>query len=388
MKFWRTISLAFAGLLAAGVAFSQSDADATQKIRVSDNKIVTFRFVPGKDMFYVPWKGNASELDRLYSLVDKYREQIVSGAMPVHVDGYVAGDRLLAKVRSNRVKSELITRKGLREGHFVTQNHVAAYTDADGMSHRDIVVVTLIIPTKTEIDRTEQARFEAEQERLAAEQAEKERAERERLISEQRAARERAEREAAERAERERLEAEQAAALAKRPPFRLAVRTNLLYDAFLLPTIGIEWRVTRDIGVKLDGSYGFWGSEHGKVQKMWFVSPEVRWYLLSNKCLYVGAGANFGEYNIYKVMVGTLLSKDTGYQGKLWNVGLTVGYQLHLNRIFSLDFNIGMGYTRSEYDSFNVIDDVRTFKSKGQTKNLWGPTQAGVNLIWTIGGKK
>lgn len=46
-----------------------------------------------------------------------------------------------------------------------------------------------------------------------------------------------------------------------------ALRTNLLYDAFLLPTLGVEWRVNRNWGIKLDGSLSWWGSSSDKVQK-------------------------------------------------------------------------------------------------------------------------
>jgi len=161
-------------------------------------------------------------------------------------------------------------------------------------------------------------------------------------------------------------------------PFRLDVRTNLLYDAFLLPTLGVEWRATPSVGIKLDGGYTFGGSEHGRVQKIWLLNPEVRWYLLDTKRFYVGASANFGEYNIYRGMVGGIFSNDTGYQGGFWGAGVTVGYRLPLNRALSLDFNLGLGYTRSEYDSFNMIDRTRVYRAKSQTKNLWGPTQAGV----------
>ena len=79
-----------------------------------------------------------------------------------------------------------------------------------------------------------------------------------------------------------------------------------------------------------------------------------------------------------------------------------MGYQLYLSRRFSVDFNLGLGYTRSEYDSFTPImteiripgDDfpaiecVRVIKERSKTKNFFGPTQAGINLIWTIGGNK
>lgn len=87
-------------------------------------------------------------------------------------------------------------------------------------------------------------------------------------------------------------------------------------------------------------------------------------------------------------MLGKILKGDNGYQGKLWNAGLTVGYQLCLSRSFAVDFNLGLGYTRSEYDSFTTIEGVRVCKDRNKTKNFWGPTQAGISLVWTIGGNK
>lgn len=171
-------------------------------------------------------------------------------------------------------------------------------------------------------------------------------------------------------------------------PYRFAVRTNVLYDALLLPTLGVEWRVNRDLGVKLGGSLSWWSGNHGKVQKMWLVNPEVRWYLLRDKRFYVGASGSYGAYNIYKYPLGGILSKDTGYQGTMWNTGLTVGYQLYLSHCFFVDFNLGLGYTHSEYDSFRMADGVRVYKERYKSKNFWGPTQAGISLMWTIGNNR
>ena len=165
------------------------------------------------------------------------------------------------------------------------------------------------------------------------------------------------------------------------------MRTNLLYDALLLPTLGVEWRINEHVGIKLDGGLTWWGGSSGKVQKMWLVNPEVRRYLWDKKRFYAGISGSYGEYNLYKYMLGGIVSKDTGYQGKLWNAGLTVGYQLYLSRGFSIDLNLGLGYTRSEYDSFGMTDGIRVYKKRNRTKNLWGPTQAGISLVWTIGSK-
>ena len=59
-----------------------------------------------------------------------------------------------------------------------------------------------------------------------------------------------------------------------------------------------------------------------------------------------------------------------------------------LSRSLSLDFNLGLGYTRSAYDSFGMTDGVRIHKQQDGIKNFWGPTQAGISLVWTIGNNK
>lgn len=337
-------------------------------------QVITFRFVPGQDMFFIPYGGNNTELDRLFSLVEEYRAEITAGQIPMYVDGYCSsGDNAkagfqIAVTRSNRVKSELITNKGLLEEHFITKNYASAYTSPDGKNYRDMVVVTLHIPAKVVEPQQE---VKPESEPIAQQKPEPQPIVKERPEPEP---------------EPRQVIVPEPAVPSK--PYNFAVRTNLLYDAFLTPTIGIEWRLNPDIGIKVDGSVAHWGNEKGKVQKIWLVSPEVRWYLSGNKRLYVGAGANIGEYNIYKGMLGGIISDDTGYQGKLYGGGVTVGYQLCLSRSFSLDFNLGMGYTHLKYDLFTISNETRVFKDRDKTKNFWGPTQAGISLIWTIGGSK
>jgi len=358
--------LLFSGLL---FVFMVGTMQAQTPSATADTKTVTFHFLAGQDMFYIPYGGNDAELNRLYALVDEYRAEITSGRMPVHVEGYCASlptaedNFKTAVIRSNRVKSELITNKGLLEEHFTTKNHAAAYN-----GHKDMVVVTLRIPVREEPKpevkpepRPEpqpqpEAKPEPQPEPVVEKQPEPQ---------------------------------PEPAVEPVRPtkPYCFAVRTNLLYDAFLVPTLGVEWRVSNNIGIKLDGSYGYWGDEHGKVQKIWLVSPEVRWYMGESKRFYLGLGANAGEYNIYKGMLGSLFDKDKGYQGKLYGGGLTVGYQLPLSKSFGIDFNLGLGYTRFEYDSFTVSNETRVFSEKDKTKNFWGPTQAGISLVWTLGSK-
>ena len=359
---------------AAFPAFAQQKTDT----------VYTFRFVPQKDMFYVPWNGNDTELARLLECIENNKTTILDGKLPLLVDGYCnslgseAENLATAKIRANRVKSELIIRAEIKEENFITRNHA---------TEGDFVTVRLTVPVKGTAATDAEARRKAETERLEAEK----RAEQERLAEEQRKAEEA--RLAAEKAEAEK--AAQQNTLADTPSetkittdYHLSLRANLLRWATLTPDLGVEWRISHSLGLKLDGSFSWWGGNHGKVQKVWLVNPEVRWYLLRDRRCYAGVSGSYGEYNIYKYLPGKLLKGDTGYQGKLWNAGVMLGYQLSLSRSFSLDFNLGLGYTHSAYDSFGMTDGVRIHKQQDGTKNFWGPTQAGISLVWTIGNNK
>lgn len=143
----RTLLALLTGLVVATGALGRTSDDVADTVQV-----VTFRFLPGEDLFVL--KGNETELERLYALADEYREEIASGAMPLYVDGYCAslptrGENLrTAFVRVNRVKSELITQKGLREADFITGNYANAYGE-----RKDVVVVTLRMPPRTSRNR-------------------------------------------------------------------------------------------------------------------------------------------------------------------------------------------------------------------------------------------
>ena len=156
----------------------------------------------------------------------------------------------------------------------------------------------------------------------------------------------------------------------------LALRANLLRWATLSPDLGIEWRISPSVGIVVNSSYTSW-SWNGKERRfgLWEVAPEVRWYLGKQKRGYIGAMYKAGSFN-YKFT-------ETGRQGDIMGGGLTGGYMLRLNDAFSLDFGLGIGYLRADFDEYVVIDNVRVRSGKG-SKNWWGPVHAGVTLVWTL----
>ena len=332
----------------------------------------TFRFVPQKDMFYVPWNGNDTELARLLECIENNKTTILDGKLPLLVDGYCnslgseAENLATAKIRANRVKSELIIRAEIKEENFITRSHA---------TEGDFVTVRLTVPVKGTAATDAEARRKAETERLEAEK----RAEQERLAEEQRKAEEA--RLAAEKAEAEK--AAQQNTLADTPSetkittdYHLSLRANLLRWATLTPDLGLEWRICPSWGIAVNGSWTSWSwNDKDRRYALWEVAPEVRYYMGEKKAWYLGALFKAGQFN-YKLF-------ETGKQGDLMGGGITAGHQLRLNKALALDFNLGLGYLNADYEKYEVIDGVRV-RHGNETKNWCGPINAGVTLVWKL----
>ena len=311
-----------------------------------------FRFVPQKDMFYVPWKGNDTELARLLEYIENNKATILDGKLPLLVDGYCksqgskAENLATAKIRANRVKSELIIRAKIKEENFITHNHV---------TEGDFVTVRLTVPVK------ETAVTDAEAEaRLAAEPT------------------------VAGRRERQKAEAAtQQNTLTDTPSetkitndHHLSLRANLLRWATLTPDLGLEWRICPSWGIAVNGSWTSWSwSDKDRRYALWEVAPEVRYYMGEKKAWYLGAMFKAGQFN-YKL-------SETGKQGDLMGGGITAGYQLRLNKALDLDFNLGLGYLNADFEKYEVIDGVRVRRGN-ETKDWYGPINAGVTLVWKL----
>ena len=313
-----------------------------------------FRFVPQKDMFYVPWNGNETELAHLLEYIENNKATILDGKLPLLVDGYCNSkscevkNLATAKIRANRVKSELIIRAKIKEENFITHNHA---------TEGDFVTVRLTVPVK------ETAVTDAEAEaRLAAEPT------------------------VAGRRERQKAEAEKTAqqnTLADTPSetkltndYHLSLRANLLRWATLTPDLGLEWRICPSWGIAVNGSWTSWSwSDKDRRYALWEVAPEVRYYMGEKKAWYLGAMFKAGQFN-YKL-------SETGKQGDLMGGGITAGYQLRLNKALDLDFNLGLGYLNVDFEKYEVIDGVRVRRGN-ETKDWYGPINAGVTLVWKL----
>lgn len=337
--------------------------------------VYVFRFVSHNDMFYVPWKGNDMQLNALLSLVETHKTAILNGNAPLLVDGYcssepAAAENLkLAKIRSNRVKSELIMSKGISESCFTTRNHAEPYGD-----FRQAVTVRLRLPkTGAETNANPNANpntIPNEESPTNVETAVKTPS----VTSQETPKQETP-------ADIPTSTDASSGILSPFPPeasrpYHLTLRANLLHWATLTPDLGIEWRVNRHLGILVNGSWTSWSWDNkNRRYALWQVSPEVRYYMGGNCRGFLGLMYHTGEFH-YKL-------GDTGRQGDYQGGGLTGGYLLNLSRSLSFDFHAAAGYTRADYDKYVLTDNVRV-RRDSKTRNYWGINGLGITLVWKL----
>ena len=365
-----------------------------------------FRFVPGDDMFYVPWNGNGEALDALLDSLRPYAPQLEAGQMYLCVSSYAptGNDSIpsgrMGYLRNSRVKSAFITMGGLTEEMFVTDRVFSSPYEVGGKALRDVVTVmwpasiekiaaiagaeaaarveaynrglsqpeTVTTPEQPEADTAVQTEPQAEP--ISPMETE-ETAQTETVTLPETVA----EIAAAEmEPQQTEIPADSPAGTETPTGYHLSLRANLLRWATLTPDLGLEWRICPSWGILVNGSWTSWTwSDKDRRYALWEVMPEVRWYLGGQKAWYLGAMFKAGQFN-YKL-------SDTGKQGDLMGGGITGGYQLRLGNALSLDFGLALGYLHVDMEKYAVISDVRVRRGK-ETKDWWGPINAGVTLVW------
>lgn len=170
-------------------------------------------------------------------------------------------------------------------------------------------------------------------------------------------------------------------------PF-MAFRTNVLYDAFVVPNIGLEVYLGANFTLGFDW-FGNWIA----VDKHHLYWQGYGGYLTAR--YYFGKQATNQRFTGHHVGIyGSGLTYDVelggkGYQATKFGFGggVEYGYSLPIARNWCFDFNIGVGYQGGEYKTYQPTNDgtghyewLATYK-----RNWWGPTKAEISLKWLIG---
>lgn len=172
---------------------------------------------------------------------------------------------------------------------------------------------------------------------------------------------------------------------------KVAVKTNLLYDATSTINLGTEFGLSPKWTLDVSANYNPWTYSNNKKWKHWLVQPEAR-YWFCNKMMghFIGFHTIAGSYNIGNVnavfkFLGTDFSKlkDYRYEGWFVGAGVAYGYSWVLSKHWNLEAELGIGYTYSKSDKFECASCGEKMEDD-KTHHYVGPTKATLNLVYVF----
>ena len=167
------------------------------------------------------------------------------------------------------------------------------------------------------------------------------------------------------------------------PIHRLALKTNLLTDAILMPSLEAEWLIRENWSLAAHGNVAWWNrdSEH-RYYQLAAIYPEARWWFMTKGPWhghYLGIFAGGTWYD--------LENGGRGYQGEGGFVGLSYGYMFPVSRSLSFEVGIGAGYLYTEYEEYLPVPYMGgTHYVYQQTSrmNYLGPLKLKFSFVWRL----
>ncbi len=163
-----------------------------------------------------------------------------------------------------------------------------------------------------------------------------------------------------------------------------ALKSNLLYDALLVPNLSLEASIGSGWTLGAGGMLAWWSKDaKHRYWRIYGGDLEIRKYfgtLSKSKPLQGHHLGIYGDFLTYDFEFGA-----KGYQSKAtYDAGIRYGYSHPIANRLNLDFALGIGYLHSNYKTYVPRDGCYVYQETKKQKWL-GPTQAEISLVWLLG---
>ena len=163
-----------------------------------------------------------------------------------------------------------------------------------------------------------------------------------------------------------------------------ALKSNLLYDALLVPNLALEASIGSGWTLGAGGMLAWWSKDaKHRYWRIYGGDLEIRKYfgaLSKSKPLQGHHLGIYGDFLTYDFEFGA-----KGYQSKVtYAAGIRYGYSHPIGKRLNLDFALGIGYLHSNYKTYVPRDGCYVYQETKKRKWL-GPTQAEISLVWLLG---
>lgn len=175
----------------------------------------------------------------------------------------------------------------------------------------------------------------------------------------------------------------------------IALKTNMLFDALLIPNIGIDVYVGKNFSVGLNWNYAWWNRRRnnwfwhiygGDLNARWWFGSKARQKPLSGH--HVGLYAQAITYDVEFGRTGYMGGEpgDNMFERVNYGVGVEYGFALPIHRRLNIDFTVGIGYFGGKYYEYKPLDGHYVWQAT-RVRRWFGPTKAEVSLVWLLGSR-
>ena len=167
------------------------------------------------------------------------------------------------------------------------------------------------------------------------------------------------------------------------PLYRMALKTNLLADVALMPSLEAEYLINRRWSVAVHGAVAWWSrpSVHNYYQ-LATIYPEGRWWFRTKSPWhghYLGLFAGGTWYD--------LEHGGRGYKGEGGFVGLSYGYMFPVSKSLSIEAGVGLGYLYTRYEEYLPVpyqNGTHYVYQQTSQMNYFGPLKLKLALVWRL----
>jgi len=380
------VSILFFSIMLVFTGRAQTPSFFSEKGEVAQGDTAIFRFAPGRQMFWYDYQGNAESIRMMSQLIRTYKPSIESGNIKVRVLGFcssygsVKENLMVAKDRSNQVKSYFIVHEGLKEQHFRTTNSTRRW---QGL--KDVIAVAYL---------WESGRSSGEPPTLPSPSADLSE-EQPLVVSDSPTPNDRSVEAVPEITQQDQANSSAASSVSGQTAphsleidpvveqdhsYRWAIKTNVAYLAATVANLGVEFGVSPHFSIDLPVLYSPYTIARDYRLRLLVIQPELRYWLREPMHgHFFGVHLNMGAFNISVDSKNRYQSPD-GFYG----IGLSYGYTLPLSRHWAAEFSLGAGYVHTKYDVYYNIPNGARYE-KGQSYNYWGLTKVGIGLMYRFG---
>ena len=156
------------------------------------------------------------------------------------------------------------------------------------------------------------------------------------------------------------------------------LKTNLPFYALVVPNLAVEVRLADQWSLDIPVFYSPYTVARNYRYRVFALQPSARYWLKP------GMKGHFFGVHLLGGMFSISVDERNRYQDTdgMWGAGLDYGYALKFSKHWGMEFNIGVGYIWTRYDTFYNVENGISWDTS--IANYLGITRLGISLIYKL----